>query len=556
MSLYQLNREILSPDSVEHPHLIEMCGFADSIFDEYGKAPEGTFAFVGTPRETRKTTNIVIGGAIKFLIEHRNASVLIDSHVHKLAQERLTAIKSHLEFNKRFRDEYGDWRTDALEWNESAIRIADRGGEYISAEPSIDTSGRDKSKTGGHYDLILPDDLVNEEDRNSATIRRKTIEHIQTLYPLLKTGGIMLFVGTFWHYADAYMWLIKTDQRERKRAEEQGVRPHAPLRTYIRGAFNKDGSLYAPTLLPYEKLDWLRNHIAPSLFAPNYLLVPTEEKDKTFPSSWLQYFEAEFFTGSEGQFLEFPDGHRVPVFTYFLWDPAGYKGEMLTQDESSDHGMCVVAVAPDDTWYVLHAEAVRGKASDVVSRAVYLTFEYRPRMVKGEWVGSNEQWQVLYMETLRRRGLIVPGMEFARTVPTKQKDVRIELALEPRYRRRAIFFRAGVSEAVTDQLDQFPKGAKKDILDALEDGEDEPRIRGPQGQELEPTVPRDPDDEDDTAAATNAAIIQRAGAWVGTGTPVPRNSFVQKEPGWQPSQDGDGLRKALRRLGRAPSIRP
>lgn len=506
-----------------------MCGFTDKeLLKQYGvpNPQGGTFGMVFAPRETRKTTNVVIGGALDFLIDHPNAAVLIDSHKHAMSMERLDLIKWNIEHNEKFKRYFGDWRAGAREWNSESIRIgARKDGEK---EPSIDTSGEDQSKTGAHYDLIIADDLVNDKNSESPLLRERVYRHIQTLYPMLKKDGVLIIVGTFWHYDDAYNRLIADDEKERDRAEKLGQEPSITYKKYIEGAIKPDGKLYAPTILSYDRLDWLRRNLAPRIFAPNYLLVPIEDSDKTFKREYLTWIECRYFDDYEnGPHIEYADGKRSPVRTYFLWDTAGVD----PSQGSSPNGFVIVGVDAENRWNILEAEEFKGKPSEVIARAVYLTAEYRPSMMKGEFVGALGHWRDLYVEGLKRAGVAIPGMQIVKSVPTRAKDTRIELGLEPLWRAGRIRLRVGL-EVCAKQFDEFPKRTQKDVLDAMAQGADDPVLRPPSEREIEDRRPVDPD-EDEYEINPNAGVLQASGSWVGTGTPVSaRNQSRRGETGW------------------------
>ena len=528
--LYRLNVEVLGHnDRRPRGNLFRpqpqggQCAFVDRLFAKYD-VEEQTYGMLLDPRETLKTTGCVVGGVLQFLIDHRDGAVLIDGHKHALAKERLSGIVGHLESNKRFKELYGDWSIGAKEWNTTALRFKERVDGAL--EPSIDTSGEDQSKTGGHYDLIIADDLVNEKNSDSMLLREATKRHIATLYPLLKKGGVLLVVGTRWHYDDAYGYILKNNEMEAKRAEELGIEPEFAYETFIHSAINADGTLYAPEILSYKRLEFLRRNMPRSLFACNYLNVPIEEEDKTFPSSGMCWFEAQYGHSAQyGNYLEFADGSRSAVNTYFLWDTAGLV-ENPTEGASA-HGFVILAVDANDEWYVLEMEDYRGKPTDVVNRALYLTIEYRPKIVSGEFNGVSAKWKDHYVEALRKRSVRIPGMEIARFIPTRNKDLRIETALEPRYRRGGIHIRVGL-ETASAQFGEFPKRNQKDSLDALAQGDTV--AKAPAAVELDPEMMDFPvgEDEDEDSGPTNVGVIKRAGAWTGTSTPVPIGGF----PSW------------------------
>lgn len=78
----------------------------------------------------------------------------------------------------------------------------------ISVHSTIYAIGSGTAPTGGHYDLIVADDLENQDSTNTASLRSKTRAwFFSELWPTLNPGGTMVVIGTKKHADDLYTHL-------------------------------------------------------------------------------------------------------------------------------------------------------------------------------------------------------------------------------------------------------------------------------------------------------------------------------------------------------------
>lgn len=283
------------------PHA-EMCDFIEANMPIHEKRDTQSKAILLVPRRCFKTSIGTVGSVVKYLTHNPDGRVLIYAHTHGYAKEILGEIKGHLEANEKFRNLFGDWvpkgRGAGVKWNEESIIITRR--KKSLKEPSIDTAGVDKPKTGGHYDYIVCDDIVTETSIDSSKIQKKIRQQVQTLYPICEPGGSILFIGTRWAHNDVYGWLIKRDQdlqrEENLKAEREGRAPRtvAEYKKLIRKAYNPDGSLYFPESLSQEFLEEQRSKLEDRMFANWYLNEPIEEGSKVFHRAHMKFYRGEF----------------------------------------------------------------------------------------------------------------------------------------------------------------------------------------------------------------------------------------------------------------------
>ena len=159
------------------------------------------------PRGTYKTTIGSVGGAIDELRQNSDLAILIAMNSGMNAAKLLSEIKAILKNNIAFTHLYGHWLKTSPRDQQYSIIINSRTKPQKSG--SIDVIGKDSSITSQHYDLIILDDIVDEDDRDSAAEREKTIQFMKDVIDLLNPGGRIRIRGTFWHHEDAYAKLIE-----------------------------------------------------------------------------------------------------------------------------------------------------------------------------------------------------------------------------------------------------------------------------------------------------------------------------------------------------------
>lgn len=161
------------------------------------------------PRGSFKSSIITIGYSMWRITQNPNIRILIDSKTLEKARMFLSEIKYHIEYNQRFKDLYGDWKY-VPGFQEGAITVPQRTKPL--KEATIETGGVNSPQTGGHYDMIVADDLHDEKNVASEIERQRVILHFKTLFPILEPKGQLILVGTRWHWDDLYSWVIKNEK--------------------------------------------------------------------------------------------------------------------------------------------------------------------------------------------------------------------------------------------------------------------------------------------------------------------------------------------------------
>lgn len=104
-----------------------------------------------------------------------------------------------------FADTVSDSKNRKDKWTANELVIM---RPTVSVHATIYAIGSGTAPTGGHYDLIVCDDLENEDSCNTAALRNKTRSwFFSELWPTLNPGGTMIVIGTKKHSDDIYSHL-------------------------------------------------------------------------------------------------------------------------------------------------------------------------------------------------------------------------------------------------------------------------------------------------------------------------------------------------------------
>ncbi len=168
-------------------------------------------------RGAGKTTTGTILLAIWFLLKNPELRILIYSKTEGFSKAILSEIKGHFENNERLKEIFGPYYDPLLckKWDEKEIRVLPRKG--LAKEGSITVIGVGGQVVGKHYDILLGDDVVDEENSATKLQRQKiVIWYYKSLDPTLEPPdekvefrGIHHMFGTRYHFDDLYGHLIK-----------------------------------------------------------------------------------------------------------------------------------------------------------------------------------------------------------------------------------------------------------------------------------------------------------------------------------------------------------
>ena len=443
------------------------------------------------PRGTGKTTVITQAYLVQRICRDPNVAIALVNENDRTAQAILSEIKQQFENNELLRSLYPEVIPDSFkETSWSATKITVKRTQSRK-EPTVQVIGVGGTLTGMHPDVIFVDDMLSREAMESsragsiADVMGQINRWIHQLVPLLSGAPDreLTFIGTRWWYGDSYEhleesfgygqdpqhFLLKTKLVDGTIQRLPAYRV-GDLVVFRRAAI-EDGQPAFVSLgedkYGLEALAKLRLQ-DPELFAANYLNDPADELTATFKESWLRYYD--WTEDTSGDQLSFTDlgGKRRTVGLSSLdvlafVDPGGF-GKNRGGDRARA-AICVTGSTPDGLHFLLDIYSERGTYVQAQQEFIGFVRRYGIRKAFVEIAGQQRVFYDQLHALTKKEGLAVVFEE----VPTgnKNKDDRI-LGLEEPFQRATIYVGRGAKFLeFRAQYSQFPKSARKDILDAL-----------------------------------------------------------------------------------------
>ena len=216
-------------------------------------SPGGRHFSLMAHRGAYKTTAITEVGIVYYLLFHPSERIALVRETWTEAASTLETIKAYMR-NPAIQSLFAYLHGKAP----SEVRAPFGSVTYdfkrtITKEGSVDAYGINQVPTGRHYDRILCDDIITIKDRLSRTHREMVKQGVlEIMTNIIDPGKNCLFVGTPWHYDDA--WAMKNDAGKLIIPQAVKYRP-------------QDTKILSP-----EELAEKRATTTASLFAINYML--------------------------------------------------------------------------------------------------------------------------------------------------------------------------------------------------------------------------------------------------------------------------------------------
>ena len=371
------------------------------------------------PRGFGKSTLLSITRCIFEIVNNPDVRILLVSATQAQAEAFVREVRGHLERNSLFRTLFGD--LVGPKWTDRELIVNRR--RRIAKEPTIFAIGVGGALVSRHFDVIICDDIVDEENARTESRREKLRTWFyKVLLPCLEPDGGMSVVGTRYHYRDLYGHLIET-----------GFTPEA---TIIR-AIDADGKSPWPEKFSVERLEQIRREAGTVIFNAQYQNDTDAMKGAVFKDQWLQFYDVA------------PERLRI------------FQGVDLSiaQHWRSDY-FAVVTIGVDE-WeniYVLDCYQARLSFRRQTAAIVERFRRFDPIKVAIE----SNAYQAAQVERVRELGVV-------RAVKTHTSTDKLSRA----WKLSALFEDGRVRlgrdmHDLADQLLTFPQGEHDDLFDALE----------------------------------------------------------------------------------------
>jgi len=308
-------------------------------------------------REHYKSTIITFGKSIQDLLgDPDGATIAIFSHTRPIAKGFLEQIKRELESNNFLKSLFPDVlyqnpRAESQKWSLDSGLIVKR--KTNPKEASVEAWGLvDGQPTSKHFKICVYDDVVTRESVTTTDQIKKVTAAWELSLNLGSQGGHKRYIGTRYHANDTYKTMM----------ERGSVVPRIYPATHNG---KMDGE---PVLFSKDDLFIKRRDMGPYTFGTQMLQDPVADKAMGFKEEWLKYYEV------------IKDTSKWNV--YIIVDPASAK------KKSSDYTvMEVIALAPDNNYYLIDAVRDRLNLTQRTSKLFELHRKHNPKAVGYEHYG-------------------------------------------------------------------------------------------------------------------------------------------------------------------------
>jgi len=257
--------------------------------------------------------------AIWHALRNPNIRIGLISKSSLLSSSFVSKIKNMLETNAKMQMVWPDLiqPAKAQKWNNAEVTLM---RSMPLAEATFTALGVGSTLAGKHFDILIFDDIVDVESRDSAALRRKIWDWFRfvampTLSVSHETAAHV--IGTAYHREDLYHKILLME------AEQGG------WKSMIQAAINDDGTSFWEENFPLEKLQQIEAMYGPDVFRLQY------QNDVSFSSGSglisVEDFEMSYYEPHEA----IPDNLDI-VMGVDLAAPG--------TDKSNQHSMFAIAI--------------------------------------------------------------------------------------------------------------------------------------------------------------------------------------------------------------------
>lgn len=393
------------------------------------------------PRGHLKSSIVTVGYVIRRILENPNIRVLIANQVWDMARKFLGEIKGHLEGSK-LKYLHGDFVSN--KWNSDEIVVRQRTRSL--KEPTVLTTGVEAETTGGHFDLIVLDDLTGLQNSQTLEQREKTKRFRRSMINLLEPGGDLVEIGTRWHLDDTFSVIFEQEMMYYdvmvRRVVEDGkiIFPKHFSKRFDRA---RKSWVSVPGENCMDYIEHLKAKMPMDEFAAQYLNDPIPVENASFRAEMFKYFDRRPEGMSLGMAVDLAISERV----------------------GADYTAIVVMGRKGEDVYVLDYLRGRWGPSEIVQNIFQKQMQWRPHAVGMEVNGFQRTLKLGVESEMRKRGHYF-GIEEIRSGPERSKESRIK-SLEPFYRGGLVWHAPWMKKKDLEvELLTFPKGKHDDLIDA------------------------------------------------------------------------------------------
>ena len=436
-SLWHFNKFVLEVEKGDNSFVSlvsfhrELCNFVQDRYDRK--------KLILLPRSHLKSKLITIGYSTFRIIQNPQIRILIYSATWGMAVDLHMSIQKNLQSSEKIHLLWGNLAQNPREWSQDKTRLETND----KREPTITAAGIDNNLVGGHYDLIIMDDVVNRDNIGTADQIEKVLKRYRDCLDLLEPHGQLIVIGTRWHDADLYGWIQEKDNNVLadydlmiKRAFEGDIISGEGFQALWPGKFSQQE---LKKRLMAE--GWAH-------FSAQYLNDPVPEENATFKRDYFRYYDS---SDLKGRLLN----------KFLLLDPA------ISLKKDSDYSAFVVVGHDEhDLIFILDLIRQRLLPSDIINTIFHLRDRWNLVDVGIEQVAFQKALAYSIREDPRFKSRPFHITELKPNERTKDQRIK---GLQPLYENLKIYHNRLLPANIylEDELVRFPAGRHDDLIDAL-----------------------------------------------------------------------------------------
>ena len=435
-SLFLLNRYVLKVEKGDAGFVKlgkfhkELCNFIQDRADKK--------KLVLIPRGHLKTKLVTNAYPILKMIQNPKSRTLIYSATWQTAVDIQQGIQKTIQTSEKLQEIWGDIFANPAEWSQDRTRLA----QNDKREPTITAAGIDNNLVGGHYDLIIMDDVVNRDNIATQEQIQKVIQRYKDSLDLLEPNGELIVIGTRWHDSDLYGWIM-----DRSNSIWQNYE------VMVKKAYegNIEGDDFIPLWPDKFSREELKRRLAEEgwyHFSAQYLNNPVPEEDATFKRDSFRYYEEWDVRGRN-------------LNKFVLIDPA------LTASKESDY-TAIVVIGVDEWSQIYILDIFRKKV--LPNELIDLVFFVREKWQVYDIAIETNAFQKILAYSLRDDPRFKKRPFHITELRTNDRDKEQRIrGLQPMYDNAKIFHNKNLPNNIylEDELIRFPRSQHDDIIDAL-----------------------------------------------------------------------------------------
>ena len=372
--------------------------------------------------------SFIVGAYLTWrIVKNPNIRILTVTINQERANEMMNLVQRALEGNDKLISIFGQQKGYA-DWSRSTLRVLRAGsGGRANKEPTFTVYGVTAGMVGGHYDIIVLDDIT--DDKNSRTEhRRRTLMnwYNSTITPMLEPEGQIISIGTRWNEADIHSYLQSL--------------PNYKTKVYKAILDEEKKKVLWPEQWSYEKLLKRKSGMGSISFEMQYQNEIVSSEDSPIKREWIE--------NAVENYKKLPDQFET------------YMGvDLASKGEETDFFTITIVGVNQGRLYVL--DGLRTKAS------LFRQFE----LIKS----FDAKWQParIGIEQAAQQKMIVDQLTESTTLPIIPIKSSIVNDRMSRVQRLSLFFETGrifMNPNLTDwinELTYFPRGSNDDTIDSL-----------------------------------------------------------------------------------------